>query len=441
MKNLKETFVLAFAIFGCVFGAGNLILPPMLGFQSGLDWWMVAIGFLATAVLVPYLALIAFTKIKGTIMSFGSGVSKNFGLAFGILIYLIALSLPIPRTAAVTHEIAIHPFFNTSEMLTSAIYFGLVLILALNRNKIMTYIGAILTPVIVILLLILIMAGISSGSPILKNMGIENALSKGILEGYQTFDALGGIVAGAVMVLSIKSSLKNAQEKSVRKIYITSSRLAMGLLLSIYLGLMAVGAKWAPILPEDISRTQLLGALASSILGPYGGVLLAILIAAACFTTAVSVVVGAADFMKQTFKESEMAYTLTIIISCILGILIGQFPVAKIIQIALPILLLVYPAIIVMIVLNCLPKNAKSKLMFRSMVFVTLLFALPSSLESLGINGPQQLLNKVLPFGDQGLIWIAPAMLTYFTVSIIEVKSVKIRNSYLGTLFFDRSRK
>ena len=441
MKNLIKTMVLAFAIFGCVFGAGNLILPPMLGFQTGLDWWLVAAGFLSTAVLVPYLALIAFTKIKGTIISFGSGVSKNFGLAFGFLVYLMALSLPIPRTAAVTHEIAIHPFFNTSELLTSTIYFGLVLVLALNRNKIMTYLGGILTPIIVILLLILITVGISSGNPILESTVAENAFSKGVLEGYQTFDALGGIVAGAVMILSIKSSLKNEREKLYRKIYVAASGLAMGLLLFIYLGLIVLGAKWAAILPQDINRTQLLGLLSNSILGQRGGILLAVLIAAACFTTAVSVIVGASDFMKQVFKESGMAYTLTTIISCIVGILIGQFPVAKIIQIALPILLLIYPAIIVMIILNCLSKKFKSKLAFRSTVFVTMLFSIPSSLESFSIIGPQQLLNQFLPFGNEGLIWMVPSVLTYFILVVTENKTFEIKNSHLAKLLFNQSKK
>ncbi|NOY47914.1 MAG: hypothetical protein GXO84_06910 [Chlorobi bacterium] len=34
MNNTKEIFIFGFAIFVAFFGAGNLILPPLLGFNS-----------------------------------------------------------------------------------------------------------------------------------------------------------------------------------------------------------------------------------------------------------------------------------------------------------------------------------------------------------------------------------------------------------------------
>ena len=148
MKNTKEIFVFGFAIFAAFFGAGNLILPPLLGFNSGPDWWLVAIGFIISATIIPLLALFGHAKLQGTMLDFGNKVSPFFSLIFCICVYVIAVALPIPRTAAVTHEMAIQPFFETSSLLTSSIYFGLTFLFVMNRNNVIEIPGKYLTPFI-----------------------------------------------------------------------------------------------------------------------------------------------------------------------------------------------------------------------------------------------------------------------------------------------------
>lgn len=65
MNKTKETFVFGFSLFAGFFGAGNLILPPLLGFKSGTDWWLVAIGFMITTTLIPLLAVLVHAKLQG----------------------------------------------------------------------------------------------------------------------------------------------------------------------------------------------------------------------------------------------------------------------------------------------------------------------------------------------------------------------------------------
>jgi LIVCS family branched-chain amino acid:cation transporter len=123
MNKTKETFVFGFAIFAAFFGAGNLILPPLLGFNSGPDWWLVTLGFITSATIIPLLALFGHAKLQGTMLDFGNKVSPLFSLIFCLCVYVIAITLPCPRTAAVTHEMAIEPFFGTSSILTTGICF------------------------------------------------------------------------------------------------------------------------------------------------------------------------------------------------------------------------------------------------------------------------------------------------------------------------------
>jgi len=126
--NKKSTLIVAFALFSLFFGAGNLILPPQLGFKSGELWWLVALGFSLSAVLIPILGILAHAKLQGTLFDFGKKVSPTFSLVYCYLVYAISISLPSPRTASVTHEMAIQPLFDSSSWLTSGVYFLLVFI-------------------------------------------------------------------------------------------------------------------------------------------------------------------------------------------------------------------------------------------------------------------------------------------------------------------------
>ena len=133
MNKTKTIFIIGFAIFASYFGAGNLILPPQLGFNSGPDWWLVTLGFILSATVIPLLALFGHAKLQGTMMDFGKKVSPLFSLIYCLCVYIIAITLPIPRTAAVTHEMAIEPFFDTSSLLTSSIYFAVAFVLSVGH--------------------------------------------------------------------------------------------------------------------------------------------------------------------------------------------------------------------------------------------------------------------------------------------------------------------
>ena len=159
MNKSKDILLVGFTLFSLFFGAGNLLIPPLLGYQAGEDWFLVTIGFIITAVIIPIIGIIAHAKLQGTLFDFGKKVSVKFSFVYCVLIYLIAITIPSPRTAAATHEIAMAPLIDINPLFTSAIYFGLVLIFVLNRSAIVSLIGKFLTPVIVSILLLVIIIG------------------------------------------------------------------------------------------------------------------------------------------------------------------------------------------------------------------------------------------------------------------------------------------
>nr|WP_321233716.1 branched-chain amino acid transport system II carrier protein [uncultured Psychroserpens sp.] len=428
MNSRKNLFITSFALFSLFFGAGNLLLPPLLGYNAGENWFWVAIGFMITAVVIPIIGILAHAKLQGTLYDFGKKVSPKFSLIYCILIYIIAVAIPSPRTAAATHEVAIHPAFGTNPLLTSAIYFALVLIFVLNRSKILSFIGRFLTPLIVIMLLMVIGIGLFSSEMATNVSQLETPpIIAGVLEGYQTFDAIGAVVVGAVIIISINLRFKVSFEE--RKTLIAKSGLIAGLgLFIIYAGLISVGAYYGSqinidaALSSDMQRANLLRGISIAALGNFGNTILSILISLACFTTAVGIIAGTADYFKGLLGNSQLMYNLTAIIACVFGVVVGQLDFHSIIVIAIPVLLFIYPITIVLILLNVLPKRFSTPLVFRAVVIVTFIFSIP---DVIGFISPSEYLNTIteyIPFAKYQLGWILPALITCLGVGLLSNK-------------------
>ncbi len=402
-----------FAIFAAFFGAGNLILPPYLGLLAGSDWLPVMLGFALSSTVIPLLALLGHARMQGTMMDFGNKVSPLFSLVFCICIYILVIALPCPRTAAVTHEMAIAPFFGSSALATSTVYFTLAFFFAINRGKVLEVLGKYLTPIIGLILLAIIGIGTFASPMPEESVGLSGPVVSGFLEGYQTYDAIAGLLTGGIVVISV-NQWKGAWSFAERKAFIAGSGfVAMFGLLLIYAGMISLGARYQGEFDAEISRTELLSGLASKTLGVYGSALLAVLVALACFTTAVSIIVGTSDFFKGLFGGSKKSYVISALVCSLLGVAMGQFNVSYIIDIAIPLLIIIYPICIALILLNVISARLASPPVFRAVVLVTFLFSIPDLVRQVfpGVSlGP---VHEAVPLASSGLAWVLPSLITF----------------------------
>jgi LIVCS family branched-chain amino acid:cation transporter len=207
-------------------------------------------------------------------------------------------------------------------------------------------------------------------------------------------------------------------------------------LFSIYGGLIALGAYYSG---ETIvnSRSEYLTFLSQETLGNIGTAFLAVLVSLACFTTAVGIVTGTADFVKGLFKNSKQAYLLTAILGCVIGVVVGQFDIHYIIDLAVPALMFIYPITICLILLNILPKKWASKLVFRGVAIVVFLFSMTDVLKEIisdnriipyqkimpdGLVAWSQdsiaLFETYVPLGKEGMGWVLPAAIIFVMLNI-----------------------
>ncbi|MGB5229000.1 MAG: branched-chain amino acid transport system II carrier protein [Eudoraea sp.] len=420
MNSIKETLVTAFALFSLFFGAGNLILPPQLGFKAGELWWLVALGFAISAVLIPIFGILGHARLQGTMFDFATKVSPSFSLIFCFIIYAVSISLPSPRTASVTHEMGISPLFHNSALSTSIVYFVLVFIFVMNRSKLLNIIGKYLTPGIIIILLSIMGITLFSFPLDFGTNTFINPVTEGILEGYQTFDAIGAIVVGGVIITSINLKDKEASYERKKALLVKAGWLAGFGLIMIYAGLIFTGAVMYGEFDPSISRTSLITGISKITLGSKANLFLGILVSLACFTTAVGIVAGTADFVKSRLPKSKRAYLITALISCLLGVLMGQFNVDYIIAIALPILMFVYPVTIVLILLNVIPEKFGSQKVFRTVVFITIVFSVPDFLGSIGLGTEIASITRWIPLSKLSMGWVLPALVVFIFANIRE---------------------
>jgi LIVCS family branched-chain amino acid:cation transporter len=375
------------------------------------------LGFIITAVFIPILGILAHAKVQGTIYDLAKKVAPWFGSLYCVFMYLIAVTIPAPRTASVAHEMAIQPFFGTSPLLTSSFYFLLIFIFAINRSKVISLIGKFLTPIIVLILLAVIVSASSKLGHEMNPNTYKTPFVNGILEGYQTFDAIGGVLIGAVIIISLK--VKGYTSYKETKALITKAGFFAGAgLLLIYGGLLFSGAILNSSFAENASRTDILTSLSSQTLGTIGTSFLSVLVALACFTTAVGIVTGTSDYVKGVCKGSQKAYVLTAFLSSVLGVLIGHFEVDFIIKAAIPTLMFIYPITIVLILLNVVSNKFASPLVFKGVVFVTLIFSIPDFLGALHLGDFLKPITYWIPLSSKSLGWVLPALLMFIGLNV-----------------------
>lgn len=410
-KTFNDVIVVGFALFAMFFGAGNLIFPPSLGLMAGSKWVAALTGFLLTGIGMPLLGIIAVSKSGGSIEQFAGKISPVFAKILGTVVMLaIGPLLAIPRTGATTFEMAVKPLFqNANPIIVSVVFFAITLFFSISPSKVIDSIGKLLTPVLLVTIGIIIFKGISSPIGSLSATGIENPFSKGFTEGYQTMDALGSIVMASIVITGFITK-GYTEQKQQMKLTIMSGLVAAAGLLLVYGGLMYLGATSVSTFPADIAKTDLIIRIADLLLGSWGKFALGLTVGLACLTTSVGLTATAGEFFNK-LTNNRVSYRTVVILVTIFSTVVANAGVETIVNLAVPLLVTVYPVVIVLITLSIFSNLIKNRGIYIGAVYGALFVSLFDALSAIGINitSVQGFIN-MLPLSDQGFYWIAPAV-------------------------------
>lgn len=400
-----DMFIIGFALFSMFFGAGNVIFPPFLGMGSGPSW---GLGFTCYYLADIGLALVALFSI------FRHGGSEKIVRPIGripanILMCAIVLCigpmLAIPRTAAMTYEMSIHPLNSSiNSVVFSIIFFAVVFICSFREKSVVDIVGKFLTPLLLIGLLILIVKGtISPLGDVAEVSYLSNVAAEGIKAGYQTMDVLATMLFG-VLILHSAEAKGYHDHNEKRNVAIKASLIAGAILLVVYGGLTYLGATVSGIYDTSIDRAALVLNIVRGLLGQKGTILFAIVVALACLTTAVGLVSSCAQFFND-LSNGRMRYGVLVTVICVFSAVVSNVGLEQLISIAAPVLDIVYPPTLVLIVLSFIPKL--SNLAIRLAVVGAMVVSTLGAISTYG-KIPMDFLNA-LPLSSLGFGWVVPA--------------------------------
>lgn len=96
----RDMVIVGFAMFAVFFGAGNLIFPPHVGFQTGADWLPGLMGLLLTGMLLPTFGVVAVGLGGGSFERLTRPIAPWFGTVMTVVAMItVAWLVTIPRTA------------------------------------------------------------------------------------------------------------------------------------------------------------------------------------------------------------------------------------------------------------------------------------------------------------------------------------------------------
>lgn len=411
----KKMLLISFMLFSLFFGAGNLIFPPFLGQNAGSQTLPAILGFLVTAVVLPVLGVVVVARFDG-LNRLALNVGVRFSLVFTVLIYLsIGPGLGIPRAASVPFEMAVAPYLPENTNLTvwmvgySLVFFLVAFWLCLNPGKLVSRIGSVLTPSLLILLCFLFCVFLFRGETNVAQPQIAYTAApflQGFSDGYQTMDTIAALNFGLVIATTLGSfGLK--EKKSVIRHTVLAGLFAGTILATVYLMLTYMGMCSSGVYAIQENGAWTLRCIVYQLFGDPGAILLAAIFTLACLTTCVGLINSISQYFSTLFKG--VTYKKWVCVIVVFSFLICNLGLNMILSISIPVLNAIYPISIVLILLGLshgLWKNNRYvyPLTIGATGCVSVLYALDTAKVPLFFLG--DLLRK-LPLYSMGFCWVA----------------------------------
>lgn len=414
--TLSDTIGLGFMAFALFLGASNFIFPPLIGMLSGEQLPLAMAGFLITAVGLPLIALFAVAKTSGHLTQL---LPPSVGLALMLAIYIIiGPAVAAPRTGLVAFEITYQSFLpwlqahipwsaDEIQLLYTAVFFGLAMLLSLFPGRLVDSIGKVLTPILLVLLMLLAVSVLLyDGAVVGDAVGVYQVhpFFQGFLEGYNTMDVLGSFMFGMLIIDVLRQKGVVAHVDQYRYLVIAGLIASVGLIF-VYIALFYLGGIAQNMMPMKENGSAILADYVRLMFGDAGLFILVVAVTLACLTTAVGLISAcAALFHRQLMMITRQQWVILTTLSCLL---VANMGLDQLILISQPILHTIYPVAIVLVFLTLLKNRFDHpEVAYSIALSLAFVYGLLDGLSVIGVN-----INLVEQLNEVSMGWLLPSFI------------------------------
>lgn len=373
VAQIKITIATGLALFAMFFGAGNMIFPLKVGSLAGGHLLPALIAFIISGVGVPFLGVFAISLYEGNYWKFFNRISRP--LAFIVVTFLILIIGPLfaaPRTEMISYHTLLPtlPSSLKNPMVFNVFYFSIIFLLVFKQSRVVDVIGWFFSPIKIAAFSLLIVLGIYTAAPLVNmHMSATHTFNTALTTGYGTMDLLAAFFFCAVAyknVLYKCRAIGVTSQKSIQKIMLIACLIGGFLISLIYAGFIFVAASHAEALANTPTEA-LIGKISELVLGQYGSLFVGLCVSVACLATGATLTEVTTDYLYHTTFRKKLPRLVCLLLVLTTMIMMSVLGFEEIMKIASPILGILYPALIVLCLVNIFLKLSPKNYIFSTL--------------------------------------------------------------------------
>lgn len=424
----RQTLFVGITLFSMFFGAGNLILPPLLGVQAGSDGLPAILGFFVTGVGLPVLGIVA-VALSGTLRDLATRVHPTFARVFVALVYLaIGPCLAIPRTASTAFEM-LAPLLpegvslELARLAFSVAFFVVAYVLALHPGRLTRLLGRVTGPALIALIVVVVASALVSlpgmtpaPAPVAPYDGAPAVA--GFLTGYQTMDLLASLTFGLVIATNVRA-LGVTAPRDVTRAVCGAGVIAGVLMMAVYGGLCVVGYELSAELASVTNGAVVITASASAHFGLAGTAIVAAIFLLACLNVCIGLISCCGSYFSEELPR--VSYRACALAFAAFSCAVSNLGLDAIISFSATLLGALYPPAIVLVAMGLLRRRCDAvPAVWPWTIGVTVAVSAAEALRD-ALAPALALPLDVLPLAGMGLGWVLPALLAAALSSALSV--------------------
>jgi branched-chain amino acid:cation transporter, LIVCS family len=353
---MKSTSIITtgLGLFAMFFGAGNVVFPLYVGLIAGEHLLLAMPGLLLTAVVLPLVSLFAMVSYRGQQRRYFQRVGSWGGRGLLLVcLFLLGPFLVVPRTITVAHSAISETLFPVSDWLFGLVYCVAVLLLAFNAKTMLRVISNVFTPLMLILLTALFVAGLLSPEQPVPSTLTGSAFIFGLKEGYFTLDAVAALIFGQFVYVQLRQQQQKLPHAEYKRHVFLAALLASLLLSAVYLAMaVSIWLHSTPAMLEPNQKQALLILVTKQILPASWSGLAGLIIAMACLTTATALSKIFADYLHHyaRHKHWPISETLCLLVTLVIAMGMSLIGFDGLMNAFVPVIFAVYPVFILLAV-------------------------------------------------------------------------------------------